>query len=119
MTSKARTNGRTAEQHVWYWLRRQQDPQPSRAIAEHFNVPMSAMIATLRRLMAKKSVTISGRTYAAVYRATKIAPEDYRGISVGTISALSRQWRASTVRRCKRIPIPEPTHPLDAAWRSL
>lgn len=101
MTSRARVDGKTAEQQIWYWLRRQSTPQRCPEIAKALGMKSSAVTEALRRLQRKGSVTSAGRTSATTYTATKLKPEDFRGTSAGTIKALSARWK-STHRPHKR-----------------
>lgn len=83
-----RRNRLSFEQRIWRFVRNQKEPVRPHMVAVQFGVSGSSASKALARLREKGCVTASGSTHTRLYSVTNKAPEDHRGLAVGTIDNL-------------------------------
>lgn len=88
MSGLKRQRGRSLEERVWHWLRRQNDAVRLSHVMAEFSVGHASASNCLRRLVHKHSAVRLGRTVSVHFKALPNKPEDMRGTSVNTLHAL-------------------------------
>lgn len=117
--SRARVDGKTLEQRIYAFIKRARHPVNTTALYEHFGQSRSSIRGTCLRLRRKGCIVAHGATNRSVaYTATRVAPDDLRGLAVGSIAALNRANPPKIGRVASRRPKAEPGIELEAVWRT-
>lgn len=101
---KWRVRGRSLEERVWYWLRRQEGAVKLADVCSAFDLNRRAASSCCRRLVAKGSAVRHGNTVNVTYQPTDICPDDMRGTAINTLRVLQRYSKAKTKRRTYGLP---------------
>lgn len=114
--SRPRVGGKTFEQRVYEHLRRADKPLTVRDVAGHFCCTVDSASKACLRLKWKGCAKAHGRSTATAYSATAVRPEDLRGLSVGSMTALRNIHPMKVCRPATRKPHARPGTTLEKFW---
>lgn len=105
--TKGRKHGQSLEQRVWFWLRRQPTPVRVSDLMAAMGLHQNAASHSLRRLGWKGCAVATGYGNGTRYVATRIRPDDLRGLAPGSqrVLQIAASNRRMTPKRARTRPI--------------